>query len=276
MAGIKITRKASGGFCTQRNTSFANKGSSMAFGVTARGSFITETDATSFSTAAFTPTASELLIACYGVERTSSINPTTPTVSGHDGGVAWTLITSLLYETDAGTRRSIFLFACVTGGSPSSAAVTFSHGAVSHSAAAASVFEISGADEANGLVQAFVASYLGPVDALTNTIVTINLNAAADVNNRPFAFFVKQGNEDFVPRTNWTEIQDLSTGDPGRSLESQWRSDTFETTASATWATNATQRSGIAWELKVAAAGGDGHPSRRRLTGLSRRLGHGS
>lgn len=254
---VARTRLSSGGFGTQRNTAFGPRGSIMAFGVTARVTLADLVDATSFSTSAFTPTASELLIACYAVDRTSSLDPTTPTVSGHDGGTAWALINSLLYKTDTTTHRSVFLFACVTGGSPSSAAVTFSHGATSHSAAFASVFEVSGGDEANGLLQTFEASYLGPVDPTNNTSITISMNAGSNANNRPFAFFIRVGTQNMVPRTNWTEIQEAALG---AAIESQWRSDAFETTASVSWTTTTNPYSGIAWELKAAGAGGGGQP----------------
>lgn len=242
----------------------------MAIGVTARSTITSTANLTSYSTGAFTPTASELLVAVYEIERGGSINPTTPTVSGHDVGTAWLNIDNFLFETDAATRRHLHLYACITGASPGSATVTFDHGATTHVSAFATVFEISGASEANGLSQTFVQVVRGPINAASANSTTITLAASGQADNRPFAVFFKGNIEGHTPRTSWTEIHDVASG---ASIESQWRSDIFETTASASWTTALTNRTGIAWEIKAL---GVGHPTMRRLGSFNRRTGSGS
>lgn len=259
----RYTRKSSGGYGTQLGLGFGGRGevappppppppTPSPITVIPRGTIADGTNTDIYLTGVFVSSASELLVACYSVVRTGS-QPSTPIVSGHAGLVPWTQIATVYYETDAGTRRSIFLFACITGIAPISEPVLFSHGGQTHGGAAASVFEITNADEAHGLLQTFVQAPLGPVDPL-GTVNTIQISLAAPANqaNRPFAFFVTEGLDNIVQRTNWTEIHDVNYSPPESNLASQWRQDDFEGTASASWATIVGVRSGIAWEIKVA------------------------
>ncbi len=218
--------------------------------IQSRGFLNTSTDATSYATGNFTPTASELLLAYYDVSRDSA-TPTTPTVTGHDGGTAWTLIASLAWATVTTNKSSIFLFACITGSSPGNGAVTFDHGATTHIGAEASVFEVSGADEGNGLVQTFVQTVLTAADPAFATSGSLTLASAGHEDNRAFSAWVHVAAEATTPQTSWTEIHDLSHTAPNRGSESQWRSDVFDTAAGASWTTSQTF-GGIAFEIKAA------------------------
>ena len=82
------------------------------------------------------------------------------------------------------------------------------------------------------------------------TSVTISLAAAGSADNRPFLAVAHAANEATTPRASWTEIGDTQDIAPNRGTETQWRSDTFETTASATWTTS--ERYGaMAFEIKA-------------------------
>lgn len=208
----------------------------------------TDTDATSYTTASFLPTASSLLIAAYDVQRTTS-NPTTPTVSG--GSLTWELIAEDLWA-DAATDRKFFIYAAQASGSPSSMAVTFDHGATTMIGAEWSVFQVTGSDVANGVVQCFVqVPILASNTAATSATITLNDPASAD--NRPFMMAVHAANETTAERANWTPIGTTSHGAPNNALGTQWRSDVFETTASASWSTSAV-KGAVAWEIKAGAA----------------------
>lgn len=209
------------------------------------------TDGTSFSSASITPTASRLIIAGYVIDRTDNIEPTTPTVTGN--GLSWSLIDSHYYNTDQGARdEKIFLLAAATGGSPSAGAVQFSHGATTHHGANWTIFELDGTDVANGVAQCFVQVAKSTIN-VSGTSITVNLSTSAVADNRAFFINVHHADELVTPRTNWTELGDAGSNSPDLHTESQWRSDTFETTASASWTTNV-RLGAIAFEVKAVVA----------------------
>lgn len=215
----------------------------MPIGVTHHTTTIDDTTKSSYSTASITPAAIRLLIACWEIARGSSTNPSDPTVSGN--GLTWSQIDAHLWITTGTVRRKLWIFAADTGAAPSAGAITFDHGA-SHLGARWSVFELSGTDLANStLASLFVQKVKTAADPAAATSLSLALAAAGNSNNRPFLFNRHQAAEGTTPRANWTEI-----GEVGSGAESQWRSDAFETTASASWATSSPY-AGIAFEIKA-------------------------
>jgi hypothetical protein len=85
------------------------------------------------------------------------------------------------------------------------------------------------------------------------TSLTLPMLAAVDSNSRGFSHFVHQANEATTFRTNWSELSDDTGLSPAAAAESQWRSDAFETTASATWTTSV-RHLGFAIEIAEASA----------------------
>lgn len=229
----------------------------MPITVIPRATLASQTDAATYSTGAFTPGQSALLVACYGAERVAT-EPSTPSVAGHSGAGAWTLIDSLYYITNLNTRRKLFLFACVTGGAPTTSQVSFSHG-VTHLGSAASVFEVSGGDHSHGLTQTFVSFARSPVNPTAGTSLTITLPSPGHQDNRAFAMFMHTAGETTVPRVGWAEIHDIFHTVPAQNLETQWRQDMFEATASASWVAS-TIRAGVAFEIKALVASGPPAP----------------
>lgn len=235
----------------------------MAIAITALSSIASGVDADSYATAAFTPGASRLLVACYDAVKNGA--PPTPTVTGHDSGTAWALITSIEWDNVAAARYKLFLFACRTGSSPSSATVTFDHGAsAAMTGAAGSIYEVTGADEVNGLTQTFVQTVVSAANLAAATSLSLTLAAAGHADNRPFSCFVHESAQVKTPRASWTEIHDVSHSSPLHALETQWRSDAHETTASASWASSVLH-GGMAFEVKALVGGGGGSPPKKML-----------
>lgn len=247
----------------------------MTLSLVARGTVNSPTDATSYATSAFVPGSNKLLVACYSVERGASVDPTTPTPSGHG---TWSTITDFLFKTTGVGRNRICLFACDTGVTPASSAVTFDHAGVTMLGAEASVFEVIGSDLVSGggastVAQCFVQALTTAADA-SGTSGAITLAAAGDSLNRAFACWAHTNSAQTTPATNWTEIDDLSHSAPANDCETQWRSDVFDTAAAASW-TGSTVYGGIAFEIKnltvgnCPICGGDGwETDADRLAGI--------
>lgn len=197
------------------------------------------TDATSYTSASWTP-ASALIIAFVGSVNTASPPPNQPTMSGN--GITWTAIDTSL-TSDSKTRITMF---AANGAGASAGVTTVSFGAQTQRDCQVSFLQVDGSDVANGVVQTIVQHPTSTATAATS--LSITLSAASNSNNRPVAGFVNSNTGDVTPRTNWTEYFDATTD--AHNLDSQYRSDAFDTTASASngisgfWA-------GIAAEIKA-------------------------
>src|SRR5207302_6943185 len=112
--------------------------------------------------------------------------------------------------------------------------------------AEASFFHASNVDLSGGVAAAFVQSPTGSGTAASGSIAVASPGNSA---NRPVSGWFHAQNEVTSPRTNWAEVDDGNHNMPNAAMESQWRSDAFETTASASWSTSSAWL-GIAAELK--------------------------
>jgi hypothetical protein len=108
-----------------------------------------------------------------------------------------------------------------------------------------------------GVANAFVQTPNNSGSSATSGSVT--LAAAGNAANRPIAAFLHDADEVTVERTNWTECDDMHGSGPDRAFHTQYRSDAFETTASASWSTSG-DWAGLAAELKASVAGGGALP----------------
>lgn len=219
----------------------------MAISVTNRTSLATTTNGLVYTTNAggdgdgtFTPAAGSLLLA-WAISTTTNGVP--DSVTGH--GVTWTMIADHVLPTGAG---NFSLWAALAGATPTDTAVTVTYSGTNRGGCLIHVHEVTGVDVSGTAAQAIVQS---PENNGTDTTGTVTLAAAGASGNRPVAGFGHAANEATTFRTNWSELNDNSQSAPNRSLETQWRSDTFETTASATWATSS-EWVGIAAEIKAA------------------------
>jgi hypothetical protein len=222
-------------------------GTGVITGVISLASNSNTTDGTVFTTASFTPTANSLLVACFASIRGSSGDPSVVTVTD-SAGLTWTQISEFQYVTTGTSKSRVAIYATRSPSSPASMTITGTY-PVTISGCSEQIFEVLGTDVANGVSQTFVQHVNTTVNS-TGTSASITLASAGNANNRPFLFVAHFSAEGITPRTNWTEIGDTNAGSPPQSAEAQWRTDTFETTASATWTTSVSY-GGTAFEIKA-------------------------
>lgn len=211
------------------------------------------TDLNTYSNSSWTPPSSGLIVV-FVSSRATSGSTNLPSISGNS--LTWTQIATVNFAN----AHTMTLFGANASGS-TTGVTTITFGGQTQQACRASFFLAEGVDLSGGVAAAFVQSPTGSGSGADNGSVT--LSAASDSNNRPIAGFGHSANEGKTPRANWTELDDLTGGFGGTMVETQYRSDTFETTASATWVTSsAITWLGIAAELKASggAAPGTVHP----------------
>ena len=245
----------------------------MAIALTHHATSGHDPDQSAYSSASITPTANRLIVAYFESAR-AGVDPTVVTAAGN--GLSWSEITNHFWNTDdVGANRSKgYIFAADTGASPSAGAVTFTHGgAVNHTYGLWSIYELSGTDLASSGGSSTVAQcFVQVVKTTANTAGTSaspTLAAAGNGANRPFMFVTHFANEVTNPAASWTEIAEFITTTPVRALESQWRSDAFDTAATATWTSNV-RHGGISFEIK-ANAGAPPPPTRKLVVNVSPR-----
>lgn len=224
---------------------FVNMGSSAA------PDFFNNVDATSYNSSSHTPPSG--VIVCFTNSRTANTDasspPNIPTVTGNN--LTWKQIQSVTFNLASGKNRfRLSLFAADNSANSATAGATsFDFAGQTQTRCDASFFCVRGVDLSSGVTGTFVQS---PTNTGTGVLtLSVNLSAAGNSNNRPIAGFVHNTNEDTTARANWTEVDDGGSGSPLAELETQYRSDAFETTASASWASSA-DVGGIAAELKAA------------------------
>jgi len=219
-------------------------------------------DATSYSNSAWTPSTG-LLIAFIST-RTANTDatspPVLPTITGN--GLTWVNIKDVTYNLASSVNRGrLSLWAANNeSGTATNGVTTFDYGSQTQTMCYVSFILANGVDLTGGVAAAFVQSPTNTGASVLSLDVTLAAESHAD--NRPIAGFAHSANELTTHRTNWTEADDMTAGSPVSALQTQWRSDAFETTASASWLTNSAA-AGIAAELKALVAGGGGsivHP----------------
>jgi hypothetical protein len=219
----------------------------MAVGFNYRASIYDTVGGTSFATTStYTPASNSLLIAC--IQFSNQATPTS--VTGH--GVTWT---RLSFTRTLDVTHQLEVYVADSGASPTSAAVTINF-SLSRNGCSITEYEVTGVDLSGGVAAAIVQN---PTNNGSGTSGSVTLASAGAAANRPIAFFVHLANEATTPRTNWTEPagSDGSYFNPSTGAEVQYRSDTFETTASASWSSSSLWR-GVALELKEGGASGSG------------------
>jgi len=205
------------------------------------------TDASSYTTASISPAPNRvLLVFTQSVMATAVLAPTV-TVSGL--GLTWTQRADRLYASadNVGAEPNrLNLFTAPTGASPGSGALTLTMSSLA-SGAGWVVIELDRADNGSPVVQAPTAW-----SSAAETSGSVTLAGAGASGNRAFACFGHREWEPSTERANWTELTDRKQTNPSTNMQTQWRPDAFETTASATWAT-ARVWGGIAVEIRAAA-----------------------
>jgi hypothetical protein len=220
---------------------FANLGSS------ANPDINNSANQSSYSNSSWTPPTDGLIVVFVDGRDSDFVTPpATPTVSGNS--LTWVQIGST-YDCETGTgtyAHGISLFAA--DASDATTGVTTINFGEEQVHCVASFFQVTGADISSGVAAAFVQNQQNKASSGTEGSVT--LNSPGDNSNRPIVFFWHYVIEATTPRTNWTEIDDFEGAGHDRGAESQWRTDAFETTASATWTTS-NNWAGFAAEIKA-------------------------
>ena len=209
-------------------------------GVSANPDINSATDATSYANSSWTPPTSGLIIVYVAARRAAALD--TPTISGN--GITWTQIGVTLDASGANHGLSLF-GANATGSAAGVTTVDF--GGNTQLGCCVSFFHATGVDLTGGVAAAFVQN---PRAIGSSTTGSVTLAAVSAADNRPISGWYHVTNEAVTPRANWTELDDLAGATHNRVLETQYRDDAFETTATATWATS-DNWGGIAAELKA-------------------------
>jgi hypothetical protein len=225
----------------------------MAIGATLLTSNVDDTDTTSYATASVSPAADSLVLLFVSTAHGTLVSPGVTPTSAHG---TWVPLGDRTWGGAPGVRRcGAWYLQC--GASPGSGAITLTMtdegGGTTSIQGGWAVIQVTGHDTSDPVRQAAF-----PPGTAAATSHTLTLSDPIDSNSRPFSFFAHRANEATTFRTNWSELSDNASSSPAVGIESQWRSDAFETTASATWTTGATAF-GIA--LEVAEAGAADAPS---------------
>jgi hypothetical protein len=119
------------------------------------------------------------------------------------------------------------------------------------------MIEVTGAYVSGTVQQCFeeqtAGVYVASATDTATTTLSITLKSPDNASNRPFSAIRHLASEGSAPRASWTELADTNYGTPTRGAQTQYRSDTHETTASVTWATSS-DSTGIAWTIREASA----------------------
>jgi hypothetical protein len=216
---------------------FSNLGSS------ANPDINNSTNATSYSNTEWTPPSSGLIVLFVATREAAGLNGP-PTVTGNS--LTWTQIATYVWTDLTTNDWRVTLFAADASGS-STGVTTIDFGSDTQLACNASFFQVTGVDISGGVANAFVQT---PTNSGNGTSGSITLAAASHADNRPISFFLHSLEEGVIPRANWTELDEFTGVGPIRGMNTQYRDDAFETTASASWITS-DNWGGMAAELKA-------------------------
>jgi hypothetical protein len=208
-------------------------------GLSANPDINNSADLSSYASTSWTPPTSGLLIV-FVHNRGSAVPAAQPILSGN--GLTFVQIASVIRTNDQITLFGANLSGSVAG------ITTVDFGGVVQLNCTVSFLYATGVDLSGGVAAAFVQSPTAGTGVTTSGSVT--LAAASNPQNRAVAMFWHEGNEASTERTNWTKADDMHGSGTVRSLMTEYRSDVFETTASASWTTSSAWR-GIAAEIKA-------------------------
>jgi hypothetical protein len=221
----------------------------VAIGATLLTAAFDNTDASSYATASISPAANSLLVLFTADQIAAGTAPeAVPT------GLSLTWQPLGTRTTNTGLFR-VGAWIAQCGASPGSGAITLTEvdrGSGTTSIGTGwSVIQIAGHHVVAPVRQVAIPA---PQESGGATVRSMYLPGdPADSNSRPIAWFSFGGTQTVTPRTNWSELSETITTLPGKVLESQWRSDAFEATASATF-TSMTDFLGIVLEIAEASA----------------------
>lgn len=212
----------------------------MAIGVTNRASNGDTSNATTYTSASFTPgTGGSLLVACFAATRGSGANPDIPSVSDTLGThLTWVQVADFLYGSIGANRYRMTIFAARAPAIPSAMQVIPTY-AGALTGCAWSIFEVTGTDVANGVYPNCFPQAVNTAANSTGASASVTLSAAGNAANRAFLFAAHNANEVYALATNWVGIGSGNYASPAMAVQSQWNSTAFDTNPNTSWATSA-------------------------------------
>lgn len=220
----------------------------MAISIANKGSIFSGTNATSYSTASYTPAASRLLLALIvNVNNVAGTDPVEPVVTGN--GLTWAKIATYMAD-NVGQKTRISLWGALTGATPSAGALTadFSADTTAQLGCNIIVDEVTGADISGTVATAIVQAVTGTANG-SGTSETITLAALASANNASYGAFNKQAQEAYTVGTGYTEILQGGNLNPASQSLTEYKA-AGSTTVDCSWVTNIA-KGGIAVEIKL-------------------------
>lgn len=225
-------------------------------------------DAASYNTAEYTPTASVMAYAV--VASAIAANPPTTPTATHAGDLTWTQVSTAFQQSAGGTDYyRITVFRAATDASPAAGLVTFDFGGNNQLGAQWSIDECTeldrgGTNGGNSIVQT-VAS-VNDTTCLDSQTCTITLAAFSGASNATIGWFFNNVNNDVTVGTDFTELSDNGGTNMVRRLFVEYKA-ANDTSVDATRATAGIDWAAVASELKAAPAGSGSPPSSLLLLG---------
>jgi len=211
-------------------------------GASANPDIASASDLAAYTNSSWAPPSSGLIVACVYNRRTTAAADL-PTMTGNS--LTWTQVVTHVPSGDGTSSRMTIFGANASGSTTGTTTVDF--GGNTQLGCYTSFVGATGVDLSGGIAAAFIQTPTGQGGSGT---ATVTLSAAGDANNRPFAYVWHFANELHTPRASWTEADDMSGAGPNIGVMTQYRTDAFETTATATWTTTTVAWGIIAAELK--------------------------
>src|SRR3990167_10083775 len=201
---------------------------------------VSDTDATSYTTASISPAANNLvLVAVYSHD--ASAPTATPTLTG--AGLTWVQVGTLTTTGDSQARLTLFR---TLSASPGSGALTIDFGGETQNRCMWSIssfgnVDTSGANGAGAVVQSATNT------ASSVTTLTVTLSAFGNTNNATYGCLGQNaGTQAITAGTGFTELGEANSGE-FEAIETEWRVDND---TSVNWTTSENNLAGIAVEIR--------------------------
>ena len=191
------------------------------------------TDATDYDTASITPTANALVLVTVMSRNDAGSEPTTPTLSGCN--ITWVKINESYYFPSGSNRRKVTMFRGLSD-SPTSGAITISHGADTMDGCLWQVSEITGVSTDGTSGSGAIVQAPTPTTGL-GTDSLLSMATLANSTNLVFGTTVNN-NAAITPNTDWNEIAEHSNSTLGIRAQIQYKANDTEfggTFASSNW-----------------------------------------
>jgi len=206
-------------------------------------------DQSSYTTASFLPPVNSLIVIFIDLSITGS-EPAVNTVTSSTG-LTFELVNSVFYKS-SGNNLKLFAYRAMTATPLDPGAVTIDLNAVVHTGARWQIIACSkvkpGANGANAIAQSEVAFNTVAVGGALDVVLP---NPRQNDYSRCLAGFGNNSSaaNSVIPRAGWHELDEGNQGTPSQTLETQWRLDFFEGTASGIQNSTTLAMGGIAVEL---------------------------